>query len=254
MSGRAAYQGNMALPQEAPDSPLYEFAERITCTRTFGGKYDTLALYTVRVGDRGTGDMFGYLVAQCNLQRVKPDLARLIIRYEATQQTVFGESLPPDSFTIEAVDQQPAVETHWKFKNLTRAQIELCHVAVESDDDKVRSDAYAKLEEILPLPVRNAALALYELLNKGVTSFYQPLTRYSYSYSTYTLPPLHPGGCRKKTLTGAGTEAIPTGLRWLREADTCAAQGVNGGIYRITQSWLGAPDGHWSHKLYPRCT
>lgn len=221
---------------EAPDSPSFVFAERITKTRSYGGRFEDCAAFAVAKGTIGTGEEVGYWVARCEVTRQPGAAGRLVIAWEAISGDL-GYQLPPDEFGIEPFEANPALENHPLYQGISAESLSNVHKALNGDDD-----AELALTQI-PDPT---AWFLLRKLRRGTTNWYVAGFRYTWVLHSWGLPAATKGGFLQ-TPGGPLEGALPAGIAWLRYSDQLSYQN---GVFRLTRTWLGGPDGFWDPELY----
>jgi hypothetical protein len=251
--------------EEDPDSPHIERAEQGTIVHKF--KCDATTGYALIVGvARGTilTDSFG------NLTKVLSNTMDWS-RGDVVHITMVAESLsfdpPPDDFSYDVIEFNPALQKHPRYAPLTRAQIQQVRALAESQNYLATVD-YAAILRIGSTDTNaQAATELLYKLRKGIDSFYLPGFRVTFSRYYYQPQYKNPGGYIEdpvdsgnlpaqfwqvpgqeppddNSFTTLARELFPmfytNGITWLRLADTENYQRT---WFRHTQSWIGAPAG-----------
>jgi hypothetical protein len=229
---------------EQPDSPIYEFTRTTAkCTRKFRGLHSLCLSDALSPGTVGSGDMSGWIVSKSTINRLPKQIGELVIEYDATAAGGAGgvAVLPLDEYDLQPFEINPRTEQNPFFNDLTADERADVRRAVDSQDDAVRSTKYAALGTL--------AKKLADKLIAGRDSFY--LAGWTYTWSSYSwdLP---------DTIDNGGYIAAPGGpletliasnssVTWLRQCDHLE---WTGHCYKITRTWLGAPNGHWDTDLY----
>lgn len=224
---------------ETPDSPQYTFGERTTCIRKFRGLHSLCLSSAVPRGAIGTGDMAGFYVSQCQVNRMPKQVGELIISYEAYSSSS-GATLPPDEYGLRPFEVNPKIERHPLFADLTDEEREDVRAWVDAPDPTTR--AANKL-----LVTDATAQLLGQKLLKGLESYYLAGWTYSWSLYSWTIPTLT-NGAYIETPGGPLAGYLGTGVDWLRQADDMEFDGFK---YKLTRTWLGGPTGHWDTDIYP---
>lgn len=229
--------GDDAQLYEQPDSPVWQFGERVTATQTFRGTYDLCLASAPARGALGTGDFTGGVVAAATVARERGGLGVLTIVYEGTTLGAWpgGATVPADECEIEDNQQEFAIQKAPIFSELSFDDLKAIQAFVDGDD--VTADV---LEWIFD---DELAQALVTKLQRGQTHFvlFPPV----YSWTTHWLSePAWDSGGYVEDPYGPVTPAMD--VIWLRMGDKLS---FNGSYWRLTRRWLGAYE--WDEDIYP---
>lgn len=240
---------------EQPDSGKMVFSKgKVTQTRIYVAKYTVCVAASLGYGTVGTGQQFGYTVGECTVDAIGAEQGKLTIVWEAggPDGGDSGQPLPPDEWNTQPQDLQPRVERTPGFTNLSRAQSRLCANAASPDQsgDTAWQTLIDQYNADPNGPGGNganaAAVVLADFLRRGIESKYQAAKTYNWILNSFAPFDELLGGWAENP-GGPGIGYQPANLSWLRLAD---AQSYSGGIYQLTRTWLGGPDGHWDPILY----
>jgi hypothetical protein len=221
---------------ETPQSGGWEIGAVRRRIQEYVGKLATCEAQAPWRGSLGTGEYAGWLVDSVLITPDRGGMATMQIRYTAGMGS--GQELPADEWSVQSFEDNPRLERHQRYATLTSAQRADVQTAVQALTEEDRDAAYSGL----------AALGqeLVDKIRLGQESYYRPGRRYvwtSYSYS----PPFAVDGGLIELPGGPGAAYLNNNYSWLRLADDL--EYVNG-TYRITSTWLGAPDGYWDKDIY----
>lgn len=229
---------------EQPDSPQYVLGEKAVCVRKFKGLHSLCISSAVGRGTLGTGSMSGWMVSKCTINRLPKQIGELVIEYEAFASGSGGPGgslvLPPDEFDLNPFEINPRIERNPYFNDLDSDMRKKVEIAVQSRKS-LGSPEYDALNAL--------GLILAAKITKGIETYYK--VGWTYTWTTYSWDEPasvdgggyidSPAGPLSSLLSGA------SGYDWLRQADVLTN---NGSYYKLTQSWMGANDGHWDTDLY----
>ena len=255
---------------EMPDSPEIERAEQATIRHSFKVDWAT-GLVLISAFGRGAimVDSGGNVtkILSTSLKRMRSGIMQ-------AEFTVIAEGLsfdnPPDEFSVDAHDQQPALEKHPRYSALTMTQRFLIRGAIDSSYTQGAQATVGAVLGSLADPTQKAqAIDLLMKFRRGNESFYLP--GFTVTWSQYAWSPwaVNPGGYIEDPGVGGAvpyyfwyvnsTQTIFTqaasvnpqlygsGISWLRLADT---QSWARTWYKITRTWIGSPYGFWDPSLY----
>jgi len=239
---------------ESEDSPQIELSERIRKRRTFRGKFaDCLAAMLPR-GTLTGGDDAGFRVASCSLQKSTGGMGVLVFELEGVSPAS-GMQLPPDEVSVTPLDVSPRVESHRKYKPLagqtvtveddTGNPVQFTYTAAIMNAARATDPAVRK-KFADAIASNSLARELLGLLEQGVEVFYLAGFRYIWTQHSWNIPIIVGGGVIESPLGPLAGYFHPS-LQFLREADALEERS---GVWRITRSWLGLPDGQWATQLY----
>jgi hypothetical protein len=223
---------------EMPDSPVYEIGETPSLTQNYQGTWAQAQANAVARGYQSGG----YKVDSARLWREDGNKGRLTIVWKPVASGSLSP-LPPDTWTVEAVDQTPALARHSRFTALTEAEIAAVEAALNASDPISRASSDSLVA------AGSTALQNYKRLRKkGVETFYLPGLRYVWTANYYVLPSLTTGGSIEG-LGGPGYSAlVGLGWSWLRSADVPQFDGTR---FTVVRTWLGVPSAMaWDSYLY----
>ena len=264
--------------EEMPDSPQVEFGDKATWTHRFGVDWEGAQLI-LEGWPRGSQleDSSGIVtrVLSSNINYRKGNIAEVSVTAESVIYT------PPAEYDVEEVELNPELEKHPRYKDLRAASnsaqiLEIIKAALQSAQMASGQEYEQALFNTLVSPDPNVtaeALEIYWLKRKGQESFILPGFKVSYSTYHSISPLLNPGGyiedpvvqgiipyffwsddntpSGNNTLLYLAQNVNPNlyrdGLSWLRQSDHCHEERS---WFRLTQSWLGFPFGHWAEQLY----
>jgi len=234
---------------ELPDSGAILLQNKRQLTKRFKGKYADCSADALPTGTLGTGGLEGYKVAQSAVKPERGGLAVLEIAWEKTASE--GDiPLPQDEVSLSPDNLSPRIERHAMFRPLDGAIIgaggeaeyvmDVVYNATHAPDYLTRK---LHLDKLATTPL---ALKLVEKIRAGNESFYLVGLRYVWSTHFYNVPSSTRGGF-SEVPGGPLGPYLAGNIDWLREGDNLD---FSGGIWRLTRSWLGAPNGHWDVDIY----
>ena len=289
--------GNVFRFEEYPDSPTIENGDQNTITHRFHGDYNTIQT-TFLTSPRGTiqTDSQGNIsrILNTSMFPVSKTLDAANGQTGEWNLTVVAECIsfghPPDEFSVEVVELNPALEKHPRYGALTyleRRQIHNANVVDSPDLAQVYKNTLANFPTN-PVQALNEFGQGYELLykkQKGEDSFY--LAGYKLTWSQYFWYPqvLNPGGYIEDPISQGGlpsgfwsTNGLPNGTNIFANTTnfnqnlypqngtqpigpqqatfplTWLRQAdqfvLNRTWFKLTRSWLGAPLSQWDQQLY----
>ena len=257
--------------EEMPDSPEIERGEQATIRHSFKCDWETGKTLLAGIG-RGTifQDSYGNLT-KCISSRLKRERGGVIHAvFEVISEGLSFDN-PPDEFTIESFDDNPALEKHPRYADMTDKQRFLTRGAVDSS---YSFDTQAQLQTYITGLVGsgaggNEACDLLNKMRRGNDSFYLPGFRVTWSQYAFGPWLINPGGYIEAPSPAGGVPAFfwytlanemifnrvatanPTlyanGISWLRLADSVVYSRT---WFKITRSWLGSGFGYWDTDLY----
>lgn len=223
---------------EGPDSPVWEWAERVSCTQIFRGPYAVALAGKVYEGTAGEGDLLGLVCTRSRVEKEKGGRGKLTILWQSPESTApTGGTVPVDSVRLAPMELNPRVERHSRYASLTDLQREDARAAFEGGSQAVRDDAYGRLPAL--------GQELVGKMRRGTENFYAAGMRYSWTAYYTVLPALTVGGFIEAP--GGPLALAIGGLSCLRIADELESEGP---YYRVTRNWLAAPSGYWDGDLY----
>lgn len=268
--------------EEEATSPEIERGEQGTFVHSFKCDQAT-GLAIVEGIPRGTlmTDSLGVTtkVLTCRYSQLPCLMARIVITAEATTLDV-----PPDEFSVEAVEFNPSLFRHPRYASvvnyttgpLVGAQIvSLIQGTVNFSSVNAQSDANALLtaSQISDPDVLALAQELQQKFSNGFDTFYLAGFKVTYSYYNFLPILMNPGGYVQDPVTEGGlpfyfwsdngtpggnniftylSETVDPilyggGFSWLRQCDYQSYQRT---WFKITQTWIGGPDGFWDAQIY----
>lgn len=245
MSATKTWKGPVTALVELPDSPVWEFGDVVTQTRSYKGLHSFClqeAGQNLLKNTLGAGDFAGFKVVRTRVTRERGDVGKLEVVWASWTTEATGSALPEDEFAVIPENLSPRIEKHELFSSLDTEQLALVHDAVQGATEEARQEAWDEL-----VAQGNVfATDLVEKLERGQESYYLCALRYVWVTHSWTLPTIDRGGYVQAPL-GPLAGYFVSDIDWLREADDLQYQN---GIYRWTRSWLGGPLGHWDLDLY----
>jgi hypothetical protein len=279
--------GKTTLFEEASDSPTVEAAEQWTITHRFYVDYQTgISLQKQYYRGYVMTDRLNNLsrVLSTTLVPLAKTNVQVCMLTVVSEGTNWGA--PPDDFSVNIVELNPVAEKMPRYSALTYLQrntIRNVQVADYTTAQQMTNLVQTFPTNVVPLlDQRSQALELMLKKQKGEESFY--LSGFQIQYSRYFWIPqiLNPGGyIQDPFLSGAipsyfwngldannnlvnifsqvaqfnqniypnynSLTAPPYGLSWLRQTDTVT---LNRTWWRLTNTWTGAPLGHWDQQWY----
>jgi len=256
----------------APDTGDISVSDRIVLTDIYKGTYTTARANILIRGTYGSGSRLGWVVTSSRLDSERGRIGKLTINWEPGGPDADPSFLPLDDFDTQPVELYPKAERHPNFSSLptgpiTPRTISLAYQYARGASDQYRSGG---LDQINGLPTyyggalgtdqKDYALALALTLLRGEESYYLAGLKYQHVWHSFSLPPytttepapddhLTRGGFVQNP-RGPLVGGFPPNMQWLRLADAPQCIGANGSCYKITSTWIGAPDGHWDSIFY----
>lgn len=233
--GTPIWKGYTALVEQ-PQSRGFEIGD---VTRKIGiwvGTYDDCVAALPVKGLFGSDAFAGWIVDGASLAPDRGERARLTVRY--VNSIGSGRPLPEDHWRLEGVEDNPRIERNPKYSSLTAQHLEGVQTAVQGKDDTIRDAAYTALTTL--------GKELVDKMRRGQESYYAAVRRYVWTTSSYT-PPIAVDGGTIGTPGGPGAAYLNPTYQWLRFADDVD---YANGVYKITSTWLGGPNGHWDSDIY----
>lgn len=281
--------GHLHIFEEASDSPTFDIGEQATIIHRFFVDYYTMQNLIIEykrgyeMYDNSSGPL-GPNISRVLSTTAQPiaKTAGLIWTLNMTTECMSFPG-PPDEFSVQNVELNPAAEKHPRYSALTyfqRDQIRNQTVADYIDVKQQYSDLINTFSGSKNQwqDQKGQALELLYKKQKGEDSFY--MSGYKIEYSKYFWYPqdINPGGYIEDpfavipyqfitdedgfnifSLTAdynanlypnpALTPPIepPFGLSWLRQTDI---QVLNRTWYKVTMTWIGASLGQWDKQWY----
>ncbi len=271
-------QGGTFFLEEESNSPEIERSEQGTIVHKFRCNPQTANILITTIGR-------GYLLIDSAGNTSRVVNSRLsynkgnVVGIQITAESLSFD-LPPDEFSLEVVELNPALTKHPRYNLLTYRERQLVTGANLAEVPEF-ADMYSSILNSIPANVnplldhRRQAQELALKYHKGEDSFYLPGFRIQYSTFNAFPVPLNPGGYIEDPI-GSGnlpyyfwSTAIPqdhnqsnnifsqladinptiyqTGISWLRLCDTLQYQRT---WFRLTTTWQGGPLGAWDAELY----
>jgi hypothetical protein len=244
-----------------PNAPRLTYGDRVKSVDIYKGPQVLCAESMLARGTFGTGLRTGWVVNQSTVDTSTGTIGTLTIEWEAGGSSA-DQPLPIGDFSLETQELYPKIERNPFFTGICPDMVRAVYNALYAIN---QSGSGANAQVILStaanssnfsnstINTANGQIAIaYSLLNKlsnGEESYYIASYRYSFSTYSYTEPSLSEGGIIG-TPAGPISGDLPSGVQWLRLADKIEPAGVNGSMYKLTQNWLGGPNGYWDTDLY----
>jgi hypothetical protein len=232
-----------------PSSPHLTYGERVKAVDIYRGLQSLCASSMIPRGTFGTGFRAGWVCTQSEVTTERGNIGTLTIEWEAGG-TGADQPLPAGGFVLEPQELYPKIERNPFFASITYQTVNICRNAIDAATANGTGIVSASfLANNISDP---AQLALAEKLvakwQTGEDTYYLAGWRYSFETFSYTEPALNPGGGIVSEPGGPVT--LPAGVAWLRLADHLEPAGVNGSMYKLTQHYLGGPNGYWDSDIY----
>jgi len=237
---------------EQVSSGEFKLAERITYKQIFCGRYEDCtnfanlhpraSLWSITVAGLGSGI---FIVDDSTAVRDprKGNTAMVTINY------TYLASVPPPEFACTPFEINPPCERNGFFAELTQQDLQQAKTQYNS----ATARGQTTLTNAIAAGVNSTTIT--SLINKwlkGEETYYQAGFKVVYTQYAYTLGGAVSGGGVIQSPFGrvpAGFMGnVPGGLSWLRQADELS---WNNGLWKLTQTWIGAPGGWWDTDLYP---
>ncbi len=262
------WKGNLGLVPQWSGKKL-ALTDRISRVDVYRGPYSLCESSSLLRGTYGSGARLGWVVTGSNVEAERKGIGTLTISWEIGGPYANPALLPLDDFRSETVELYPKVERSKEMYGPTYPgnpndciavrTIAMCYEAAHGIPP-MRDQARAWVETLYANPNDPPegttwadqwvfAAELLDWLDHGAETYYLAGTKYSYIWHSFAFPTLHNGGVIEPFPTG-GPRMGDASLSWLRLADNPEPAGVNGSVYKITSTWLGGPNGHWSPTLY----
>ena len=245
--------GQVTTVIETADSKQLTLDVKTTLVRSYKGPYSVCKLGAVPRGALGVGEMLGWVVAKCELLPERGGIATLRMTWE-TATADSGQPLPADEISLEPFEVNPKVERNGFFSILSPEEIQNVKNAAQNFNDTQANNGENLTNGIADSTHLAKAQSLLAKYKRGIETFYLAGFTYSWSRYYYGIPTLDNGGYAQSP-QGPLAGNFPSGIVFLRKADSLANSGVNGGVYKLTKTWLGGPMlggvGYWDPDLYP---
>ena len=233
------WRGSTAL-EEQPDSPYWEFGERVVARRIFRGPYALAKSSAPLKGVIGTGIVNGLFVAKSTVTHERGGAATLVIDYESSGgQPEQGATLPADTAFIDAQQLDLALEKHPRYSGLgTDLLVDVNTLLKTAKNDAAYTDAKTRVD------ASALALELFQKMRGGETHYTLWVPVYKITTHHWNAPGgLTTGGFLDSPPTVPATP--PSGYDWLREADRLS---FNGSTWTVESVWVAAPN--WDTQIY----
>jgi hypothetical protein len=238
------WKGTTSLT-ETPRSGVMKYAERITyfqefegpiaAARTFADNHYRGTIWTISY----LGASSPFIVEDCTVTQDRAGKGTIQVNY------TYLYVLPPDEWSVTPFEINPPTERHDNFSSLTDADLRRAKASFTA----ATAQGQTSIDAVIGASA-NASL-IQTLVNKwllGQETFYMSGLKYQWSVYAYSLTAitLRRGGYRE---TPGGPGAFPDNFVWLRQGDEVV---WNNGMYKVTRSWVGAPDyaGGWDEDIY----
>ncbi|HEY0549890.1 MAG TPA: hypothetical protein VGF13_09825 [Verrucomicrobiae bacterium] len=215
---------------EQPNSPHWNFAERVTATQIFKGQYALARASCPPKGALGLGEFAGMRVESSSVVPERMRVGVLTITYEGPPDADGDPQLPSDECDIDYAQQDFDIRSHPYFGDLTKEDLWAAEAFANSSDFQT-ADAFQWLESGVN---SEKTLQLIERLQRGQEKY--PLFPPLYTFTSYFLddPGSDGGGYLQEPF---GTLTAPGGWDWLRLGDKISH---NGTFWKLTRSWLAS--------------
>jgi hypothetical protein len=264
--------------EEESDSPEIERAEQGTIVHKFKCDPLTAKVLITTIGRGYTFEDSNGYTSRCVSSRLVYNKG-LVCGVHITCESLNWD-WPPDEFSLDITELNPALAKHPRYGLLTYQQRQLVNGSIQAESPEF-AEMYQSIIDNIPndptygVTPRQQAQELAFKLHKGEDSFYLPGFRITFS-QYYSIPvPLSGGGFIQDPITSGilpyyfwNTSVPPdqnqansifsnmitenptiyaNGISWLRLADSISYQRT---WYRVTKQWQGAPLGQWDKELY----
>jgi hypothetical protein len=251
----------------APGSGVVNYGERVTLTDILMGPYTVCLANAPSRGTFGSGSRLGWVVTSARVEPGgKGPKGILTINWEAGGLSATAP-LPIDEFTCDPTELYPRVERNKLFNQTSTgagamadidvATCALAYQVIHGSTKESKDSAYQSLLKQAGGPPGPATdqgalgLVLADKLRKGEETYYIAGFKYIWSAFSYAIPTLSKGAIVQDPYgPGSIPDSLPTGISWLRLADSLAPNGVNGSMWKNVRTWIGGPAGHWDSDLY----
>jgi len=232
-----------------PNSPRLTYGDRVKAVDIYKGLQSLCATSMIPRGTFGTGFRAGWVCTQCEAVADRGHIGTLTIEWEAGG-TGADQPLPAGEFRLEPQELYPKIERNPYFANITYPTVNICRNAIDAATANGTGLVGPNfLTNNITDPTQLAlAQKLVAKWQNGEDTYYLAGWRYSFATYSYTEPTLNPGG--ELVTNPGGPVTLPAGVAWLRLADHIEPAGVNGSMYKLTQNYLGGPNGYWDSDLY----
>ena len=210
-------------------------------------------------GTLGTGSRLGWVVSETSFATERGGIAKYTIQWEAGGPSC-GLTPPSPEIKLDPQELYPPAQQNRYFRdqdgNLLIAMLDLTYAqaTMHASNQFARDDAYTKLKGRANNPDNNPsaslALDLADILRNGAETFYLAGWRYVVTTYSFSLPSTSPGGFIQVPNPQPNPAYFSTAISWLRLADSLESSGPINSMWKITQTWLGGPMGHWNPILY----
>jgi hypothetical protein len=168
-------------------------------------------------------------------------VAKLTIKF------TFLGSVPPDEFSNTPFELNPPIERNPLFDPLTLHERRLARGAFQTASAEGQSTYDSRINVMEDTAHKDLVINLANKLLNGTESYYLVGLKFQHSFYTQTNPTVTTGGFIQAPF-GAFSDYAPGGFGWIRQADEVI---WNNGLWKVTRTWIGAPQGMFYADLYP---
>jgi hypothetical protein len=246
--GTPIWKGTTALSFQVESGTLV-LSDRSTYVDIYRGPYIAAYDGLLARGTFGTAARLGWVVTSSKVESEKGGVGKLTINWEAGG-TYAWPPLPCDEFTLAALELYPSIERAGYFNGITAVTAALAKACGTGSTAMARAAAYDQITLISDPTQQALGLSLAAKYSRGEETFYLAGWRYVWTSYSYSLPSTTLGAMIQAPL-GPLYGYFSGSISFLRLADDLQSAGVNGSCFKVSRTWLGAPDGYWDSDIYP---
>ena len=244
---------------QQPESGRITSSDRIRLTDTYKC-YRDMSLTIPNRGTLGTGSRSGWVVSDATFAPERGQIAKYEINWEAGGPNC-GLTPPATEVKLDNQELYPSVTRNKYFQDadgkflLQGPDLALAQATVHGSTQYMRQNAMDQLNGRAANPANNPSatlgVALAQMLQNGEETFYLAGWRYSVVSYSFTAPSTTLGGIiQVPTPQPSYYGYFSTAVSWLRLADNLESVGPINSMWKLAQTWLGGPMGHWNPLLY----
>ena len=265
-----------------PNSPALTFGDRVKAVDIYKGPQNLCAANMIPRGTFGLGFRAGWVCTQSAVATERGLIGTLTIEWEAGGAGAIAP-LPAGGFSLRPQELNPRTERAGCFNGINPETVNICLNIIQGSNTTTNGEPAVTLATLPYLktfgghgvpPVTNPptvppapspspdqakqlglAQKLLSKLQIGEETFYLAGWRYSFEVFSYVQPAINQGGYVLSGNPGGPITNFPAACSWLRLADECEPAGVNGSMFKTTQTYLGQPKyggtGAWDPDIYP---
>jgi hypothetical protein len=232
----------------APDGTSLDLGDRVTWTEVKHGRWSECIAYAL-TRPKGTLLNFAipgasasdWVVSGTRCDREKPDRGTVTV----TWTSLTFSTPPPGEFSVIPLELNPAITSHSTFASLTDAERDQAEACRRAGTWELRGKLQSKINAGASSTLINKLLAKWK---RGMETYYIAGLKYQITTYYYSSPGCTRGGFRQSPSTPITGWTWPSGMSWLRLSDDLS---YSQGLYKLTNTWLGGPSGHWDTDIYP---